>query len=468
MMRAGLYLRQSFDRHDDKLAVTRQDEDCTRLCADRGWQVVERYTDNDKSASTGKPRPAYERLLADVRAGLLDAVVTWDLDRLHRHPAELEEFITLADEKQLALATVGGDHDLATDGGRLFARIKGAVSKSEVERKSARQKRANQQHRAAGRWNRAGMRKFGYTKTGALVESEAALLRQVAHDVLAGKSLRSIAIEWNERGLRTVPGSKWTSLQVGRMLKNPLYAGLMTYKGRVVGPGEWEPVISKDVHDGLVAYLSDPSRKPAVSFERRYMGSGVYRCGICGQAMYAMWPGGRKRGLVYACRPSSHVARQAAPLDEFVERLVLDWLGDPDTGKRLKVMLDGNGNKVNVGALHTKRAALQAKLDDLAGMFAAGDIDASQLKRGTTDLRTQLAGVDTRLADLSRRSPVADLLAAGKDVEKRWKALSPDMKGKVVSEIMTVIVPPARRRGPGFDYDLIADNVEWHDWTGQR
>ena len=144
MPTAAIYLRQSEDRNVDMLAIDRQRQDCAKLCAQRGWTTVE-YVDNDTSASNGKTRPAYQRMLADIREGRVDAVVAWNLDRLHRRPIELEHFIALADQKHIALATVGGDADLSTDDGRLFARIKGAVARSEVERKSARQKRANEQ-----------------------------------------------------------------------------------------------------------------------------------------------------------------------------------------------------------------------------------------------------------------------------------------------------------------------------------
>ena len=83
-MKAAVYLRQSVDKLGDELAITRQREDCLKLCDQRGWTPVE-YVDNDKSASAGR-RPAYERMLSDIRAGSVDAVVTWDLDRLHRRP----------------------------------------------------------------------------------------------------------------------------------------------------------------------------------------------------------------------------------------------------------------------------------------------------------------------------------------------------------------------------------------------
>src|SRR4051794_7764795 len=102
-MKAGIYLRQSIDRYSDELAISRQREDCIKICEGRGWTHRE-YVDNDKSATTGR-RPAYQKMLDDIRAGLVDAVVVWDLDRLHRRPIELEYFIDLADEKHVALAS---------------------------------------------------------------------------------------------------------------------------------------------------------------------------------------------------------------------------------------------------------------------------------------------------------------------------------------------------------------------------
>ncbi|HKI93061.1 MAG TPA: recombinase family protein, partial [Gaiellaceae bacterium] len=75
MVRAGIYARISSDRDGSLLGVGRQVEDCERLVARQGWQVEERYVDDDVSAYSGKPRPAYRRMLDDLRGGYLDAVV---------------------------------------------------------------------------------------------------------------------------------------------------------------------------------------------------------------------------------------------------------------------------------------------------------------------------------------------------------------------------------------------------------
>ena len=69
-------------------------------------------------------------MLDDIRAGSVDALVVWNLDRLHRQPKELEEFFEVCDAARLtALASVTGDTDLATHDGRFLARILGAVAR---------------------------------------------------------------------------------------------------------------------------------------------------------------------------------------------------------------------------------------------------------------------------------------------------------------------------------------------------
>ena len=172
-IRAGIYARISEDRDETQLGVKRQLEDTEALAEQRGWEVVEHYIDNDLSAWKGGRRPEYRRMLADIEAGHVDAVIVYHADRLHRQPRELEEFINLAEHRKIALASVTGDMDLATADGRMKARILGAVAANESDRKSDRIKRKMLQlgrtapRRAAGR-GRSGSRRiasrFGRTR----------------------------------------------------------------------------------------------------------------------------------------------------------------------------------------------------------------------------------------------------------------------------------------------------------------
>ena len=74
-MRTGIYTRISEDREAEGLGVKRQLEDCEQLAANRGWDVIDRYSDNDISAYSGKRRPKYRRMLKDIESGTVDSVV---------------------------------------------------------------------------------------------------------------------------------------------------------------------------------------------------------------------------------------------------------------------------------------------------------------------------------------------------------------------------------------------------------
>lgn len=464
-MRTAIYTRISEDHTGEGLGVARQLADCQALADKLGWEVVERYDDNDISAYSGKTRPGFEAMLAAMEAGEFGALICWHPDRLYRSMRDLERVIDTADKRGAQLRTVtAGDLNLSTPAGRMMARILGSVARQEVEHKGERQRRANEQRRAAGKWVRTGLRKFAYSHDGIPHEPEATALRKAATEVLAGKSLRGIATAWNEQGLRTTRGNAFTSLQVRRTLINPLYAGLVTHRDKVVTAdgkplaGEWQPIIDLVTHEGLVAYLSDPARRPEVSFEKRHMLSGVARCGNCGKAMYAVYSGGKRRDPVYACRPSAHVARLAPLLNEYVEAIVLAWFAKPSTRKRLSALLNG-GKDVDLDALRTQRDALQARMDKLARMHIAGDIDDSQLRSGTSEHRAKRDGIDKLIAQSSRRTPASGMLAAD-DPAAYWAGCSPDLRGKIAADIMTVTVLPAPR-GPWFRDRDNKTEAEW-------
>lgn len=454
LYRIAIYLRQSKDADGNELAVSRQREDCLKLCRDRGWTDTVEYCDNNVSASKRSvARPRYRQMLRDVKAGLIQGIVVWDLDRLYRQPRELEDLIDLADEHHLALATVTGDVDLSTDNGRLFARIKGAVAKAEGERKAARWRRSFEQGAAAGRWV-ATHRPFGYTIDGEPLQPEAGLLRQAYEDVLGGKSLRGIALDWNAAGVPTVRGAAWTNNRIRRMLLNPRYAALRVQPPAKPTPGQsqpvpaepqyvqgvWEPIVDEAVWRGVVALLSDSSRAICTTFEIAHMGSGVYRCGRCDSPLKTAYDKHGKR--LYRCKEQPHLSRRGEPLDDLVTAWLLERLSQPDAHDIMPV--EGSGG-VDVVALQAERAQLSARKSDLSAALREGLLDLAAVRRDSEILSKRIERIDRELADAVRVSPAAGLRAAAGDAERlwaTWKGMSPAQQGQAVDELLAVTVQP--------------------------
>ncbi|MEN0083134.1 MAG: recombinase family protein [Leifsonia sp.] len=157
---AAIYARISSDQTGEGLGVKRQLEDCRRLAGERGWVVAAEYVDNDISAYSGKARPNYDRMLADIEHGRVDAVLVYHLDRLTRRPAELEHFIDVCTAARVDVTTVTGDIGLGNDNGLMIARITSAMAAAESGRKSARMKRKMLQNAQMGKPNSGGARPY--------------------------------------------------------------------------------------------------------------------------------------------------------------------------------------------------------------------------------------------------------------------------------------------------------------------
>ena len=89
-MRTAIYTRISDDHTGEGLGVQRQLDDCQALAARLGWEVVERYDDNDISAYNGKTRPGFEAMLDAMKSGEFGALICWHPDRLYRSMRDLE------------------------------------------------------------------------------------------------------------------------------------------------------------------------------------------------------------------------------------------------------------------------------------------------------------------------------------------------------------------------------------------
>ncbi len=220
-MRAAIYVRISMDREGAGLGVARQEEDCRELCVRRGWDVVGVYDDNDTSAYAKKPRKQWQRLLTDIRAGRVDAIVCWHVDRLTRSPRELEDVIDLHDRHGVDLATCTGEIDLSTPTGRMVARTLGAAARHESEHKAERQKRQQRQAAYAGKPHASGHRRpYGWAASGdpTIVDEEAEVIREATQRALSGEALASVCRSLDARGITSSTGRAWSALTLTTLL----------------------------------------------------------------------------------------------------------------------------------------------------------------------------------------------------------------------------------------------------------
>ena len=449
-MRATVYARISSDRTGAGLGVQAQEADCRALATTLGATVVSVHADNDISAYSKKPRPGYRALLADVRAGAVNAVLVWHTDRLHRSPRELEDYITACEPGSVATHTVkAGPLDLSTPSGRLVARQLGSVARYEVEHAVERMQRAKQRSADAGTW-KGGRRPFGYEPDGVTIrEAEAQLLRSGVDAILAGASVRSVARDWNAAGSTTATGRPWSLHGPRRVILRPRNAGLMEHRGQVVGPACWPPILEVEKWRTVVRLLTEPSRRtnPGQS-ARKWLGSGLYRCGVCAGPVRAT----RSKGMrSYRCLVG-HVVRGQADVDAYVEAVIVARLRRADAANLLRPPTSA----FDVQAAEVRAVELRHRLNQLANLFAQGGIDAEQLAAGTRSLNADLDRVRADI-DAAYHGSVLDGLGNSPDPGAAWLDAPLDRKRAALDALVEVTVdkaPAGRPAGwqPGESY----------------
>ena len=149
MKRAVLYMRVStVDQHPET-----QLHDLRQMAAQRGYQIVQEYT--DRISGTKAKRPGLSQLMADARRGRFDVVLVWASDRIAR---SVKHFLDILDELcRLNIEYVSFRENIDTGGplGRAIVIIIGAVAELErnliIERVRAGMRRAKLEGRHIGR-----------------------------------------------------------------------------------------------------------------------------------------------------------------------------------------------------------------------------------------------------------------------------------------------------------------------------
>lgn len=450
--KAAIYTRISSDQEGTGLGVARQEKECRALVEAKGWDVVEVFTDNDQSAYTGKRRPAYERMLDAMREGRVNAVVVYHLDRLTRRPIELEAFVQVCDRAGISdVATVSGDVNLSNGDGLLIARIQAAVAANESASKSRRLRSKWQQVAESGRPHGGSNRPYGYKDDAVTIDRhEAKVIREVAERIIAGESLRSICTTLNERGERTAHGGPWRTIVLRDMITNPRMIGMRTHNGEVVAKAVWKPILTDTQQAQVIARLA--ARKVTGRREpRSYLLSGMLRCGKCDHTLYASR---RENSRRYVCmRAPDHegcgrLTVVAEPLEDLITQAVLLRLDTPDLARALA----GAGASPQIDEIAEAVAEDQAQLEELAALYAAKQITASEWVIARNPIQARIDAANRQIAGEVNATALIGLAGTGTELRSRWTTMSLGQQVAVVRALIDhIVIAPGVSGARGLD-----------------
>lgn len=462
---AAIYCRISRDKTGAGLGVERQEGDCRELAQRLGVTVSHVLVDNDLSAYSGKPRPSYLSLLELMRNGQIGMVIAWHSDRLHRSMVELEEYVTASEVGGVTTHTAkAGPLDLSTPSGRLVARQLGSVARYEVEHMIERQRSAKLQAAKSGKYL-GGQRPYGFEpQRTAIRESEAAVIRELAHRFTNGASYWSLAIDLNQRGILTQHGKDWNALKIRNLLIRPINAGIVDHKG-VEYVAESAAILTKDEWDDLQAAIS-LSKRTSVhpGRTRKHVLQGYLFCGLCGKKLFHKSKQQRDGSYktTAACgktdsqtgRPNGcgKVSRMVEPIIDLLSDCIMARLESPELAASLATY---ESDTTTLRELHVRQRALEGRSVEITNdYYVSGLLNRDEFERMKSSVDLELRAVEKSIQQQTSSRVTTE---AAIEFRSKWVNSGIHWQRDLLSTLGVEIVVHPRPTHEGYTYPKYKD-----------
>ncbi|WP_295151939.1 recombinase family protein [uncultured Ruminococcus sp.] len=285
--KTALYIRVSTDaQFEEGYSVDAQKEKLAQFCKLKDIDSYEYYIDGGWSGSNIE-RPAIKRLIEDILADRISAVVVYKLDRLSR--SQKDTVYLLEDvfiPHGCAFISLNENFDTSTPYGKAMIGILSVFAQLERENIRERTRMGMYERVRSGLWMGGGRVPFGYdydSERNTLVPNDKAeQVRQIYSLYLRGYSTTQLA------GMFDVSGDQ----HISAILSRPTYLGKISFRGEIID-GTHEPIIDETTWLRVQEERERRSRKGAVN--SAYLLTGLLVCGNCGAKMrYQKWGRGLK------------------------------------------------------------------------------------------------------------------------------------------------------------------------------
>ena len=271
-LRCAIYTRKSTEEGLDQAfnSLDAQRASCEAYIlsqAGEGWVALKELYDDGGISGGTMDRPALQRLLGDVEAGKVDAVVVYKVDRLTRSLTDFAKIVDIFDAKGVSFVSVTQQFNTTTSMGRLtlnvllsFAQFEREVTAERIRDKIAASKKK-------GMWM-GGLSPLGYDSVErklVINEAEAKTVRMLFGLYLKHARVKLVKQEADRRGLRTKirkpnngrrrGGESFTRGHLYKLLANPIYVGEIAHKGMRYA-GEHQAIIDRETWDAVQEQLA--------------------------------------------------------------------------------------------------------------------------------------------------------------------------------------------------------------------
>jgi DNA invertase Pin-like site-specific DNA recombinase len=271
-LRCAIYTRKSTEEGLDQEfnSLDAQREACAAFIVSQkheGWRLVPSHYDDGGFSGGTMERPGLKRLLADVRAGKVDIIVVYKVDRLTRALSDFAKIVDILDATGASFVSITQAFNTTTSMGRLTLNVLLSFAQFEREVISERVRDKVAASKAKGMWM-GGRVPLGYRveERKLLIDAaEADTVRHIFQRYLELGTAPALLADLRASNIRTKPqtlrdgsprgGIPFTRGSLYHLLKNRIYRGEIVHKGKAHA-GEHEAIVPEGLFNAVQERLA--------------------------------------------------------------------------------------------------------------------------------------------------------------------------------------------------------------------
>lgn len=417
----GIWIRVSTDLQVEVESPERHEARARAYAQGKGWDVVEVYRLDAVSGKSVMGHRVAVRMLEDLRAGKISALVFSKLARLARNTRELLEFADEFEKCGADLVSLEECIDTSSPAGRVFFTMIAAMAQWEREEISSRVAASVPIRAKMGR-STGGKPIYGYHWVdGKLVpHPEEGPVRKLMYELyLEHRRKLTVTKILNDRGYRTRDGNLWTYASVGRLLQDPTAKGSRRANfTRNLGAGQWEykpqdewvvvpvePIVSEQLWNECNRILSEGREGHGLHKRKgrnpKYLFSGLVFCGACGNGVKMYPQTGTPKYRCFKCT-------NKIPKDDlealFIEQMSDFLLDDKRIAEFLARATDvADEKRALIASLTRDREKAEKRIESLVELYQNGAIGLDEFKRQSGPLEEMRARIGEEIPNLCRQ-----------------------------------------------------------------
>ena len=338
------------------------------------WEYAGVYADWGITGTSTRKRDEFNRLIADCEAGRIDIVLTKSISRFARNTVDLLETVRHLKNLGIEVRFEKENINSFSEDGELMLSLLASFAQEESRSISENSKWGIRRRFQSGEIGVANKHLLGYQydeerKQYIIIPEEAESVRWMFQMYIDGLSLRDIADNLNNAGIRSVLGNKFQEASVRQLIFNEVYAGDIRRqkcymadplkKNKMPNRGELPQYYMADCHEAIIdretyARVQAEMERRAALVNPTYCFTKKIRCGVCGNAFT------RKKGIQsgktyvhWICRSKKEVGMTCSSVNFSEEELMrisarvlgLDSFDEGvfnDKVREITVRMDGN------------------------------------------------------------------------------------------------------------------------------